>query len=253
MPGSPCTTMECSVPSARSAPAMSSRRPASATPITWRPARAGLANGPTRFITVGTAISRRTGPTCRMAGCIVGANMNTMPARSRTSRIRVGGTSIAMPSASSTSALPQFDVKERLPCFAIRTPAPAASRAAAVEMLNVATAPPPVPHVSTSSAGSRASSTSMAPRMAVAAPATSSAVSPFTRSPISNAATWAGDPSPPITLANAAADSAAVSEPARASLTRAARSAPGLSVTDCPEEPFGQFGLPGHERDDESE
>ena len=44
-------------------------------------------------------------------------------------------------------------MNERLPCFATRTPAPAARSAAAVEMLNVVTAPPPVPQVSTSSSG----------------------------------------------------------------------------------------------------
>ena len=38
------------------------------------------------FITVGMPSSRRIGPTCRMAGCISGANMNTMPARSSAAR-----------------------------------------------------------------------------------------------------------------------------------------------------------------------
>ena len=61
------------------------------------------------------------------------------------------GASIATPSASSTSALPHCVVNERLPCLATRTPAPAASSAAAVEMLNVLIVPPPVPHVSTRS------------------------------------------------------------------------------------------------------
>ena len=42
------------------------------------------------------------------------------------------------PSASSTSALPLRDVAERLPCFATGTPAPATTKAAAVETLNVA-------------------------------------------------------------------------------------------------------------------
>jgi hypothetical protein len=63
------------------------------------------------------------------------------------------GTSICTPSASRTSALPLNEVNDRLPCLAMRTPAPAASSAAAVEMLNVTSAPPPVPHVSTSSSG----------------------------------------------------------------------------------------------------
>ena len=103
------------------------------------------------FITVGMPSSRRTGPTCRIAGCIAGANMNTMPASS-SARVAIStGASSCTPSCSSTSALPHCDVNERLPCFAMRTPAPAASSAAAVEMLNVGTAPPPVPHVSTRS------------------------------------------------------------------------------------------------------
>ena len=55
IPGSPCTTSACTVPSARSAPAISGTRRASATPTTCRPALAGLASGPTMFITVGIA------------------------------------------------------------------------------------------------------------------------------------------------------------------------------------------------------
>ena len=50
------------------------------------------------------------------------------------------------PSASSTSALPDFDDTERLPCLATRAPAAAATNIAAVEMLNVCAASPPVPH-----------------------------------------------------------------------------------------------------------
>ena len=41
------------------------------------------------------------------------------------------------PSPSSRSADPHFDVTERLPCLATRTPAPAMTKAAVVEMLNV--------------------------------------------------------------------------------------------------------------------
>jgi len=102
------------------------------------------------FITVGIPSSRRTAPTCRIAGCISGANMKTIPASRNEASIVATGTSIATPRASRTSALPHFVVNERLPCFAMRTPAPAATMAAAVEILKVAIAPPPVPHVSTS-------------------------------------------------------------------------------------------------------
>ncbi len=77
------------------------------------------------------------GPTCRMAGCIRGANMKTIPAASY-ARCNVGtSTSMSTPSASSTSALPDREENERFPCFAMLTPAPAATIAAAVEMLNV--------------------------------------------------------------------------------------------------------------------
>ena len=88
-------------------------------------------------------------------GASRGANMNTIPrvieharasppARAR-SRRRAPRARRRCRSAS---------VNERLPCFAMRTPAPAATSAAAVEMLNVVNAPPPVPQVSTSVAGS---------------------------------------------------------------------------------------------------
>ncbi len=54
-----------------------------------------------------------------------------------------------MPKNSNTSAEPDLLEAERLPCFAIVTPAPAATIAAAVEMLKVLSLSPPVPQVST--------------------------------------------------------------------------------------------------------
>ena len=56
-----------------------------------------------------------------------------------------GPSSMSTPSTSRTSALPQREVNERFPCLATGTPAPAATKAAAVEILNVVTLPPPVP------------------------------------------------------------------------------------------------------------
>ena len=106
------------------------------------------------------------------------------------------------PSASSTSAEPHLDVNDRLPCLATTAPAPAATNAAAVEILKVETTPPPVPQVSTRCAPF-ASTRTIASRSARAAPATSSGVSPFTRNPISRAAIWAGVASPRITTPNA--------------------------------------------------
>ena len=97
---------------------------------------------------------RRTGPTYRIAGCKRGANIKTIPTSSRISPILLGLRSISTPSASSTSALPLREVNDLFPCLAIGIPAPAATNAAAVEMLNVVTVPPPVPAVSTNLSGS---------------------------------------------------------------------------------------------------
>ena len=75
------------------------------------------------FMTVCTPSSRRTGATCRIAGCMSGANMNTIPASRSAAAMTFTGASIATPRASSTSALPHCVVNERFPCFATRTPA----------------------------------------------------------------------------------------------------------------------------------
>ena len=61
-----------------------------------------------------------------------------------------GSSSMRAPSASITSADPHWLVAERLPCLATRQPAPAATKAAVVDTLNVGR-PPPVPAVSTRS------------------------------------------------------------------------------------------------------
>ena len=52
------------------------------------------------------------------------------------------------PRASRMSALPHWLDNDRLPCLATFTPAPATTKAATVEMLNVQEPSPPVPHVS---------------------------------------------------------------------------------------------------------
>jgi hypothetical protein len=90
------------------------------------------------------------------------------------------------PSASSTSALPVWLESERLPCLATRAPAPAITSAAAVEILNVPEASPPVPQVSITLGP--ASTTIMRSRMARAKPASSPAVSPFILSATRNPA-----------------------------------------------------------------
>ena len=97
------------------------------------------------------------------------------------------GTSIATPSASSTSALPDFVVYERLPCFATRTPAPAARSAAAVGDIERRHRPAAGAARVDEFAGTAVVSAVIAARSARAAPASSSGVSPFTRSPMSSA------------------------------------------------------------------
>src|SRR3954464_13042873 len=129
--------------------------------------------------------------------------MNTIPASRSACSITGSGTSIDTPRASSTSALPQSEVKERFPCLAMRMPAPAASSAAAVEMLNVTRPPPPVPQVSTSSSGRSARSTTMTLRNARTIAASSSGLSPLTRSPMRMAAICADVASPDMMLSNA--------------------------------------------------
>src|SRR6185436_19291870 len=76
---------------------------------------------------------------------------------------------------------------DRLPCFATWTPPAAATRAAAVEMLNVPRPSPPVPQVSTTPARPWRMWTERR-RMAAAAPAISGTDSPFIRSATRSAA-----------------------------------------------------------------
>ncbi len=87
---------------------------------------------------------------------------------------------MGMPRASRTSAEPQAEVMARLPCLATRTPAAAATRAAAVEMLKLPLASPPVPQVSTNSERSKSlrGSWLAAMRRVLAKPAISAEVSP---------------------------------------------------------------------------
>jgi hypothetical protein len=87
---------------------------------------------------------------CFIAVCSAGAKRKPMPKRSMHSATRSGGVSKFTPSASSTSAEPQRELMERLPCLATRTPAPATTNAVQVETLKVPVASPPVPQVSTS-------------------------------------------------------------------------------------------------------
>src|SRR5437899_5190817 len=73
-----------------------------------------------------------------------------MPTSSMTCATLAGDRSRLIPSVSTTSADPQSDDTDRLPCLATRRPAPATTNAVAVETLNVPDASPPVPQVSIS-------------------------------------------------------------------------------------------------------
>ena len=107
-----------------------------------------------------------------------------------------GASMMLAPSASSTSALPDFDDTERLPCLATRAPAAAATNIAAVEMLNVCDASPPVPTMSTRCSRSGTSTLVASSRITCAAAAISPIVSFLTRRPTVSAAIITGDTSP---------------------------------------------------------
>ena len=189
-PSAPCTTNARSTPSAASAPATSSTPRSLNTPATCARAPAGFVSGPSRLNAVCPFSSLRALIACRIAECAAGAKKNPIPILSTASPIRSSGTSIRTPSASSTSADPARELIDRFPCFATRAPAPAATSAAHVEMLNVPRPSPPVPHVSTrpviAPARPAANTGAACLRIAVASPTSSSTVSPFSRSALSN-------------------------------------------------------------------
>ena len=96
----------------------------------------------------------------------------------------------------STSAEPDFEVIERLPCFATFTPAPATTKVAVVLILKVPFASPPVPHMSIAS--ELVGTLTIFFRIASANPVISSTVSPFPLSAIKNPAICASLNSPDI-------------------------------------------------------
>src|SRR5215467_14375257 len=143
--------------------------------------------------------------TWRMAAWWAGANMKPRPQASMQRAMVSGAHSILTPSAVSTSAEPERDEIERLPCLATGTPAPATTKAAQVEMLYVPLASPPVPQVSIDPSGAR---TGMARALSArAAPAISSTVSPLTRIPISSALICASVARPDMIRSKASAAS----------------------------------------------
>ena len=109
----------------------------------------------------------------------------------------------------------------------------------------------PVPHVSTSAAGSGDGTRTIARRSAPTAPASSAGVSPLTRSPTSSAAICAGDAEPAMMSSNAAPDSTDESDCPAASALIACESA--SATPQCPREAFRQPRLRRGERAHEPE
>ena len=190
----PCTTHASVEPWARSDASIRSANAGSATPITWRRTRPGLAIGPSRLNTSGTPTSRRAGAANRNAGWNLGAKQNPMPISSIQRRTPSGDSSIATPSASSTSAVPHCDDAARAPCLHTGTPAAAVTIAAIVETLIECERSPPVPTMSTARARTPSSSgtSEAAARTASSRPDSSSAVSPLMRSATEKAINCAG-------------------------------------------------------------
>src|SRR5438132_9977923 len=120
-----------------------------------------------------------------------GAKRNPIPISVIARRSRSIGIWISRPSASITSALPQRLLAERFPCFAIFMPAPAATKAAAVEILNVPDPSPPVPQVSRTAGTSPFHNGSAFSLITRANPMSSVEVSPFILSAVRNPATCA--------------------------------------------------------------
>src|SRR5680860_156577 len=156
--------------------------------------------------------------------------------------IASGPHSILTPSAASTSAEPEREEIDRLPCLATGTPAPATTNATQVEILCVPLASPPVLHVSMASSGAR-TFTARA-RMARAAPAISSMLSPRTRIPIKRAPICASVAPPDMIVSKAAAASISARVWPAATLRRAGRrSADVADPASAGLEGTGRFSL----------
>ena len=101
--------------------------------------------------------------------------------------IRLGLKLRLTPADSKTSALPDFDEIERLPCLATLPPAAATTNAEAVEILNNPSPSPPVPQVSTRYLLLLISTGVANERITFALAVISSIVSPFMDSPTKKA------------------------------------------------------------------
>ena len=169
---------------------------------------AGLVSGPRMLKTHGMPSAARIGPTKRMAGWKVRANAKVMPTSSPTSPTASGFKSSGRPRSSSTSAAPHFEDAARLPCLTIFTPAAAAATEPMVDRFTVAKPSPPVPTMSV--VPPETFSGTAWETMALAAPRTSSAVSPSCCCIASAAPTAAGLALPCIRSSTNHSDSSAV-------------------------------------------
>src|SRR5690606_20989051 len=166
------------------------------TPIRMLGAPAGLVSGPRMLKMVRTPISRRTAATFFIAGWWLGANMKPTPVLRRLSATCSGSSMMLPPSASSTSAAPDFEDTPRLPCLATVAPAAAATKVAAVEMLKVWAPSPPVPTMSTKWGPPSNSTRRANSRMTEAAAVIWPMVSFLMRRPARIAAVMTGETSP---------------------------------------------------------
>src|SRR2546425_444175 len=164
-----------------------------------------------------------------------------MPTSSTQRATFCGGRSRLMPSVSTTSAEPQSEDTERLPCLATRSPDPATTNAVAVDTLKVPVASPPVPQVSISISRSvpvrpatsspRVGMRTTFWRITCAKPISSSTISPFIRSAVRNAAICAWVAAPDMIASIAAAASMRVRS-RRSTRTRIASLMIGLVMAD---------------------
>ena len=134
-----------------------------------------------------TPSCRRTCATRAVARWKSGAKIKQIPCSFRQRSTTSGEAAVLTPSASRTSALPDFEEAARAPCFATGNPAPAMTNAAAVETLNRLAALEPVPAVSMKRSCRECRGVARS-RIASAMPASSSTVSPLAVKAMSAAA-----------------------------------------------------------------
>ena len=188
-------------PRAAKTPAISGASERSATPTAEASTRAGFVIGPRKLKAVATRSCARAAAAKRIDGWKVWAKRNVMPTcRAADSTISTGRSS-RTPSASRTSAEPDFEDDARLPCLTTFAPAPAHTRADIVEMLTLESRSPPVPTMSR--AGPGMSTGRALPTMASASPVSSSTVSPFARRATRKPAMTTSDTSPDMIVSMA--------------------------------------------------